>query len=45
LQKVLWKAKNKDLNDLINNQSISEDEKEDLLYFKKNEDDWYIYIK
>lgn len=35
LQKVLWKAKNKELNDLINNPSINDDEKEDLLYFKK----------
>eukprot|EP00833_Pecoramyces_ruminatium_P002221 jgi/Orpsp1_1/1176253/evm.model.c7180000056952.2 len=40
LQKVLWKAKNKDLNDLMNNSTISEDEKEEIQYYKKIDDEW-----
>ncbi|ORX83813.1 hypothetical protein BCR32DRAFT_291793 [Anaeromyces robustus] len=40
LQKVLWKGKNKDLNDLINNPTISEDTREEIKYFRKIEDDW-----
>ncbi|OUM62509.1 hypothetical protein PIROE2DRAFT_11202, partial [Piromyces sp. E2] len=40
LQKILWKAKNRDTNELMNNPTISDDEKDDLKYFKKCEDDW-----
>jgi len=40
LQKILWKAKNRDINELMNNPTISDDEKDDLKFFKKNEDDW-----
>jgi len=36
----LWKAKNRDINELMNNPTISDDEKDDLKFFKKNEDDW-----
>ncbi|ORY22285.1 hypothetical protein LY90DRAFT_675932 [Neocallimastix californiae] len=35
LQKVLWKAKNKDLNDLMKNPTISEEEKDEIEYYKK----------
>jgi len=40
LQKILWKGKNKDLNDLINNPTINEDTREEIKYFRKIEDDW-----
>jgi hypothetical protein len=40
LQKVLWKAKNKDLNDLMKNPTISEEEKDEIEYYKKIDDEW-----